>query len=138
VEEKFFRHTANTLDDLSACRRECDAFLAAQNICEEAIYAVNLVLEEIITNTMKYGYKGAGGGFSDVAVELQANEILIEISDDAPEFDPAGHVSRHENVPFEERTVGGLGLPLVRSLMDVCAYRREAGRNIMSFTKRLS
>ncbi len=137
MDERFSRRTASTFEDLSICRQECNAFLAGQNISEEVLYAVNLVIEEIVTNTIKYGYKGESGRFIDVDVSLQSNELTLEIIDEGPAFDPFSYVSPHEHLPLIERPIGGLGLSLVKNLMDTCAYRRDGERNVMFFTKRL-
>lgn len=96
------------------------------------IYRVNLVLEELITNTLSYGKKQSEERTRiTVDIDYKNGEIDIEISDDGTPFDPINEAPlapRHEKGEREIQ-IGGLGLHIVRSMAHTIAYNREEGRN---------
>lgn len=95
---------------------------------------LRLVGEEVLTNIVKYAETGA-----PVEVEIQAStdEIVLEFRDRGRAFDPLAAEEPDLEASVEERALGGLGIYLVRELMDDVAYRREEGTNILRVVKRL-
>jgi len=97
-----------------------------------------IVLEELFTNTVRYGYSvGASGGRIEVALAATPGRIEIDFSDDGAPFDPLAQGSPDFDRPPADRPVGGLGLHLLRSLVDGARYRREGGRNHLSLVCKL-
>lgn len=99
-------------------------------------FAIPLSLEEMITNAIKYGYADRGAHCIDVELTLGSDHALLEISDDGQAFDPFDIPAPDTSLPMEERPIGGLGIHLVKNMMDHCEYTREEGRNIVRLTKR--
>jgi serine/threonine-protein kinase RsbW len=98
-----------------------------------------IVLEELFTNTVRYGYADdASDGRIEVALALKAGQIEIDFTDDAQPFDPLAQGAPEFGPPLGERTVGGLGLHIVRSLVDAACYRRDCGRNRLSLVRKLT
>ena len=97
-------------------------------------FRVNLVLEELGINIINHGYDDGIHEF-DITLTSDANTLTIEISDDGRPFDPL-HDAPDPNTAasLEERSVGGLGIHLVRTMMDELHYRREQGRNYLTLT----
>jgi anti-sigma regulatory factor (Ser/Thr protein kinase) len=99
---------------------------------------INLVLEEIISNTIFYGYNDDIDHKIVIEFTLGEGYIEIEISDDAAEFDIAGTGEfKDVDKSVDERKIGGLGIHFVKTLMDKLEYRREENRNIITLTKKL-
>jgi serine/threonine-protein kinase RsbW len=89
-----------------------------------------LILEELFTNVVKYGRAGDEGAETiGVALALSGRELTIEFSDDGPPFDPLLSATPDLDRPIADRPVGGLGLHILRSLVDHARYRREGDRN---------
>jgi serine/threonine-protein kinase RsbW len=89
-----------------------------------------LVLEELFTNVVKYGRAGdAAAKTIGVSLTLKAQELMIEFTDDGPPFDPLLAPSPDLDRPIADRPIGGLGLHILRSLVDQARYRREGDRN---------
>ena len=100
--------------------------------------SVNVVLDELLTNTLSYGFSGRESGEVTIDVELGADRLSVTLSDDGRPFDPFG-VDAPDTAPsVEERRIGGLGIHLVRRMMDEVSYHRRADRNVVTLTKLLS
>lgn len=103
--------------------------------------AVLLILDELLTNVIKYAHPGeiAGRRFIIVLLVVGGGDIRIEIEDDGIPFDPTADAPAPVDgvrIPLEERAVGGWGLSLVRRTADAMAYRRAHGRNYVTLHKR--
>lgn len=93
------------------------------------LFRMNLVLEEMTLNVMTHGRAG-GARELEVVVVCDADSVSIEIVDDGPRFDPLSEAPEPDtDAPLDERPIGGLGVHLVREMMDQIDYRYEDGRN---------
>ena len=100
-------------------------------------FKINLVLEELAINVMNHGHDE---GLHDIEITLSsdADTLTIEIADDGRPFDPL-HDAPTANTAsaLEDRQIGGLGIHLVRSMIDELHYRREQGRNRLTLITRI-
>lgn len=93
------------------------------------LFRMNLVLEEMALNVMTHG-REAGASELEVIVACETDNVIIEISDDGAPFDPLqGAPVPDPDASLDDRPVGGLGIHLVREMMDEVSYRYEDGRN---------
>lgn len=97
-----------------------------------------LAVDELFTNVSSYAY-GASGGFVDITVSIDdgIRFASVAIADDGVEFDPFDY-DRRRTTDLDCSSVGGLGISLVKRLMDECAYRHVRNRNEVTITKRWS
>src|SRR5262245_33933777 len=107
-------------------------------IPESVVQAVTLALDEVITNTISYGYDDQVPHEIRVHLTLADGRLSAEVEDDARPFNPLTAPRPDLTSPVEARPVGGLGVHLVRSMMDQVDYRRESGKNHLIMSKRLS
>lgn len=108
------------------------------NISPKVGMNINLVLEEIITNIIFYGYEDDLEHRINIEFRKSAKEIIITIIDDAKAFDISetkefGDLDKNA----EERNIGGLGIHFVKTLMDKVEYRREEDKNILMLWKKI-
>ena len=105
------------------------------SFANEDILDTQLAVEEAITNVIVHGYRNQGG---DVGVTCRATRGIVEvqIEDAAPPFDPLSLPEPDLTADIEERQVGGLGIFLIRQVMDEIVYRHENGKNILVLVKR--
>ncbi len=97
---------------------------------------VRLALEEVISNICRYGYAENRPGRVEVAFRLEGKSLRIEIRDDGRPFNPLTEAPEPDlSRPFEERAIGGLGVFLVRRIMDRVNYGFEDGRNVFTMVK---
>ncbi len=126
----------NDLRELAVVAGEVDAFCARHGIAPAIAYAVNLSLDELLTNTISYGYEDDGQHDIDIALRLEDGVIVVEISDDGVPFEPASAPVPDTDAPLQARPIGGLGIFLVGRMMDSFEHRYSDGRNIVTLTKR--
>lgn len=97
-------------------------------------FKVNLVLEELVLNVINYAYEESGHHV-DVHLTCNADDLVIEITDEGIPFDPLQDAPAPDREsPTEERRVGGLGVYLVRTMTSDMQYRREDGKNYLTVT----
>ena len=98
---------------------------------------MNLAIEEAVVNVMNYAYPPGTKG--DVQIEAQANDVRLKfvICDRGTPFDPTAKEVVDTTLSVEERPIGGLGIHLVRQLMDSINYERLDGQNILTLRKNL-
>lgn len=102
---------------------------------EKVVFALNLALDELITNSIKYGYKEDGEHTIAINLSYVPGEIILLIEDDGGPFNPLEASRPDIQCPIEEREVGGLGLHLLRNLMDEIDYERRHGKNLVRIRK---
>ena len=102
-----------------------------------ATMQMNLALEEAVVNVMSYAYPAGTQG--DVHIEAQANDVRLKftITDSGAPFDPTAKEEIDTTLSAEERPVGGLGIFLVREMMDSINYERIDGKNVLTLRKKL-
>ena len=99
--------------------------------------SLNLALEEAVTNVIMYAYPEGTDGLVDIEAILRDDSLSFVISDSGQSFDPTAQPEADTSLDVEERQVGGLGIYLVRSIMDNVSYERNGGKNILSMTKNI-
>jgi sigma-B regulation protein RsbU (phosphoserine phosphatase) len=103
---------------------------------------INLALEEAVSNVMLYAYPGRNDGKVFVefakAKDEQGEKLIFTISDSGIPFDPTAKPEADITLSAEERAIGGLGIHLVRKLMDEIRYERQDGKNILTLVKILN
>ncbi len=103
---------------------------------QELNMPVNLALEEAVTNVMLYAYPGKSGQVL-VEADKSAKQVVFTISDTGIPFDPTQQDEPDITQSVEERSIGGLGIFLVRQIMDDVRYERKDNKNILTLTKKL-
>lgn len=127
---------ANDLREIAVAADRIDEFCSLNGIPPATAYAVNLSVDELLTNTISYGYEDSGEHRIDLRIRLDGDVLAVEISDDGIEFAPDSADDPDTNASIEDRPIGGLGIFLTRQMMDSFEYRRDEGRNIVTLTKK--
>jgi len=104
--------------------------------------SIQVALDEFVYNPIVYGFprleEGPGEGKGEVRVELDGDRVRVTISDNGPPFDPLAFADPDTDLSVEERGIGGLGIHLVRQMMDEVSYQRRDGANVVVLVKRLA
>lgn len=128
----------NDLAEIARLSETLDEIGRNYGIPAEILYAVNLALDEILTNVISYGYAEPGEQVIRVRLTIAANELVAEIEDEARPFNPLEAPAPEVNAPLQDKPLGGLGIHLARTMTDAMAYRRENGKNILTFRKKFA
>ena len=124
--------------DLPRIQAAIGEFSREQDWPPDIEFQVDLVLEELVLNVVNHGN---GGGEGEIKIELVSDEeaVTIQIIDDGRPFDPLTDAPEPDTESgIEDRAVGGLGIHLVRTMMDEVSYRREENKNHIRLVKRRS
>ena len=123
------RRFPNRLDALSRVMEEVTRFIETRVVSARAAYLVNLAIEEMVTNILKYGYDDTALHEILLRLEIHPDGLILVIEDDGREFNPVAAPEPDVDRPTEQRVPGGLGIHLVRKLAEQMAYERQGGRN---------
>jgi len=123
------RETSAALDRLEAACR-------AAGLTDEAVIDLRVVAEEVLTNVAKYAFESGVAPAVELSVEVDDTEAVLEFRDRGRPFDPLAADAPDLDQPPEERPPGGLGLALVRALVDDARYERQDAANVLRLVKR--
>jgi len=128
---------AADIKEIERLNRLVRQFGELHEVPSRTLYAVNLALDEIVTNVVLYGFENAEGQEVLIHIFTADGELDASVTDSGREFNPVTVPIPNLSVTLAERDIGGLGIHLVRSLMDHVTYERVDGRNILTMRKRI-
>jgi anti-sigma B factor antagonist len=112
-------------------------FARAQRTPENVIFGLALALEESASNIVNHALRRDSRQTFQVTIGCTRNELLVELRDRGPEFDPSATTERRSTMEDDELP-GGWGIQLARRHTDEFRYRREGEENVLRLTKRLT
>lgn len=121
----------NDMQELTHVIQVVNVFLEPRKLQSKLIYAVNLILEEILMNIVKYGYDDEESHEIEVQIEVEQEEVALIVIDDGKEFNPLTIPKPDRSKSAMDRLEEGLGLQFVRHMRNAMEYRREEGKNIL-------
>jgi serine/threonine-protein kinase RsbW len=107
-----------------------------QGFSKREVNKIQVAAEEALVNVISYAYPDDGGDVEIRCNAKGAEGLVIEIIDWGIPFDPLSLPEPDIEAPPEEREVGGLGIHIMRNIMDEVSYKREGDRNILTLVKR--
>ncbi len=125
----------NRLEEIGRLVDTLQGFLDEHGLPATLGHRLAVVFDELLSNTINYGYPQGGAHQIRVLVELSGRTISILIEDDAVEFNPLDAPEPDLELGVEDRPIGGLGVHLVRTLMDSVSWSRDNGRNRLALAK---
>lgn len=123
------------LNEILTISAALESLMQAHGFPEEDILDTQLAVEEAVTNSIVHGYGGTTGTVT-VSLDVTRSRSRIRIEDEAVPVDPLSLPEPELEGDLEERQLGGLGVFLIRQVMDEVSYRYEDGKNILSLIKR--
>lgn len=103
----------------------------------ELVFNLNLVLEEAISNVILYAYPEGEHQTIALTAQKDDNRLIFVITDSGKEFDPTQAPDADITLSAEDRPIGGLGIFLIRQIMNKVEYRRIEGKNVLTLGKEL-
>ncbi len=126
----------NKVSEISKLNAFVKSATAALNMENGLANRIKLAVEEAVTNVIDYAYPNGTEGKIDITIEADENRIRFILTDSGAEFDPTSVSKADTTLSINERPIGGLGVFLVRNLMDSINYERIKGKNILRMEKR--
>lgn len=127
----------NELSEISRLNAFVEAVGEDFNIAPNMILNLNLVLEEAIVNIINYAYPKKNEGMIYLSAHLRDGSVVFVLTDTGKEFDPTMAPDADISLPAEDRAIGGLGIFLIRQIMNEVRYERIDGKNILTLEKKL-
>jgi anti-sigma regulatory factor (Ser/Thr protein kinase) len=119
------------MQELTHVLQVVNVFLEPRALPSKLVYAVNLILEEILMNIIKYGYDDGESHEIEVQIEVEREEVALTVIDDGREFNPLTVPPPDRSKSAMDRLEEGLGLQFVRHMRNAIEYRREEDKNIL-------
>lgn len=107
------------------------SFGREHNLPEKLVWEIRLVLEEVVTNIISHGYADRADHAIEISIVNSERDITLSVRDDAQPFNLLDHSQPDLETPLEDRGVGGMGVHIVREIMDEIDYKREADGNLV-------
>lgn len=101
------------------------------------VFPLNLALEEALTNTISYGYDDDQPHTIRIDFSRKESILTIGITDDGHPYDPTAREDPDITLGVEERPIGGLGIFLIKKMMDTVEYQRIENKNRLIVTKKI-
>ena len=128
---------ANELDELQKINAAIEELAEEENWSPDVTFQIGLAVEELGVNIVNYGYEDDKDHEIRIVISSEDEAITIEIEDDGHAFNPLSDAPEPDlDAEVEDRTVGGLGIHLVRTMMDEVHYQRQQNKNCLTLVKR--
>ena len=122
----------NDLRQISLLSGFVDRVREENNLAPALAVRIHLALEEAVCNVIMYAYPKGTVGTMDLDAVRDGNRLRFTLSDRGKAFDPTAAPQVDLKAPLENRPIGGLGIHLVRSIMDSIRYQRQDGMNVLT------
>ena len=103
----------------------------------ELVFNLNLVLEEAVSNVILYAYPKEEHQTISLIARKKDNQLIFVLTDSGKEFDPTQASDADITLSAEDRPIGGLGIFLIRQIMNTVEYQRIEGKNVLTLGKEL-
>jgi anti-sigma regulatory factor (Ser/Thr protein kinase) len=120
------------MQELTHLLQVVNVFLEPRALSSKLVYAVNLILEEILMNIIKYGYDDEDSHEIEVQIGVEKEEVALTVIDDGKEFNPLTIPGLARSKSAMDRLEEGLGLQFVRHMRNAMEYRRQEDKNILT------
>ncbi|MBQ8065733.1 MAG: ATP-binding protein [Prevotella sp.] len=127
----------NDIEQVPQLAAFVDGVCEAVELDTSLTMSINLALEEAVVNVMTYAYPAGKQGHVDIEAQANDERLKFVISDTGIPFDPTAREDADTTLSAEERPIGGLGIHLVRQIMDSINYERVDGKNVLTLRKKL-
>ena len=107
------------------------------NLTPELVFNLNLVLEEAVSNVILYAYPKEEHQEIVLTTKISDKSLIFVLTDSGKEFDPTQAPDADVTLSAEEREIGGLGIFLIRQIMNKVEYQRIEGKNVLTLGKNL-
>lgn len=127
----------NDLYEIKAVHQFLAETIKKHNINGRTLFHLQLTCEELITNTIKYGFTDDKEHSLQICCRIESDRIILKLRDNGLPFNPLQHSEPDTRLPLEKRPIGGLGIYFAKRLMDKLEYQRKGDYNVLLLTKNI-
>ena len=135
MDEKLFIRIKNQISEIDKVSQLFNNFITDHQIPGNIGKALDLALDEILNNIINYGYEDETNHEIDISIILSDNQFIVKIEDDGLKFNPLDVPEADTASSIEARPIGGLGIHLVRNVLDDVYYSFENNKNCITLKK---
>jgi len=125
----------NRYEDMSIVEERFSEFAKENDLPDPIRQSMSIVLDEMLNNIISYAYQGEREKEIEVNFQLSGKRLIVTIKDAGVPFNPFAWEMPDISESIEEREIGGLGIHMVRSLMDEVSYQRQINKNVVTLFK---
>jgi serine/threonine-protein kinase RsbW len=125
----------NDLSDLEKLHLFLDEIRERVSVSKKCLFETNLALEEVFSNVLSYGFNNHTDHFIKITITAAQSVLNIRVEDDGKPFNPLEAKEPALKHDIENRPLGGLGIHLIKNLMDDIHYKRYRNRNVLTMKK---
>ena len=129
---------ANELSEISRLNGFIEDIGNEFNLTPDVVFNLTLVLEEAVVNVINYAYPKEDHESIYLSAKMQDGSIIFVLSDSGKAFDPTMAPEADVTLSAEDRQIGGLGIFLIRQIMNEVKYERIDGKNVLTLEKKLN
>lgn len=127
----------NDISEISRITGFVNEIAEELSLSPDYVFNLNLVLEEAVANVIQYAYPKKIADDISLTASMNDNSIIFTLTDSGEPFDPTKVPDADVNLSAEDRRIGGLGIFLIRNIMNKVEYQRIEGKNIFTLTKEI-
>ena len=128
---------ANDLSEISRLYEFIEGLGEDFSLSPDIVFNLNLVLEEAVVNVNNYAYPKEEHESIYLSARMHEGSIILVLTDTGKEFDPTAAPEADVTLSADERQIGGLGIFLIRQIMNEVKYERIEGKNVLTLEKKL-
>ncbi|MBR4298780.1 MAG: ATP-binding protein [Bacteroidales bacterium] len=129
---------ANEISEIARLNGFIEDIAEEFSLTPDVVFNLNLVLEEAVVNIINYAYPKEDHEFIYLSASLHDGSIVIVLTDTGKEFDPTMAPEADVTLSADDRQIGGLGIFLIRQIMNEVRYERIDGKNVLTLEKKLT
>jgi serine/threonine-protein kinase RsbW len=127
----------SNLSELDILCEKLESICQSLNLSQKCKFEINLALDELFTNIISYGFDDDEEHVIEITIDLKPDEVVLRVEDDGVPFNPVEASAPEVACSVENCRIGGLGIHLIRNLMDEICYRRCGNRNVLIMKKNI-
>ena len=136
--KKYTFKLKSTLSELDKLCEQLEKFGQSLGLSKKCIFEINLALDELFTNIISYGFGDDDEHLIEVTITPQNETLCLCIEDDGVPFNPVDAKEPDLECTVEDCKIGGLGIHLIRNLMDEICYKRCGDKNVLTLKKNIA
>ena len=127
----------NDQSELERLCHNCEEIGRSIGISDKSMFEMNLALDELFTNIISYGFQDCQEHIIKVSITVEGDQLQMRIEDDGVPFNPLESETPDIQCGIEDCKIGGLGIHLIKKLMDDIQYQRVADKNILVLRRKI-